>query len=159
MKVIEVMPNPYIAVDKDGVPQGVVGAGMPGSFVGAQLDLALTTKTGKNRFFFPLGKTGGKAKVHLTGDMAQAILAGELIACTKEDAAAVGILEKDFLDPDKALAAEKKKAEAYYQSVKGKDAKVVDIPREPAASDEAPAAPSAAKQLTPTVKLTKNTES
>lgn len=154
MKVIEVFPNPYIALDKDGIPQGVVPAGMPGVFVGAQLDIEAARKTGKNRFFFPMGKNGGKAKVHLNGDMITAILAGELIVVNKDDAALCGI-RTEFLEPEKALAAEKQKALEYWQSVKGKDAKVGEIPREATKADEgAPAAATPGDlQLTPTVKL------
>jgi hypothetical protein len=160
MRTIEVVPNPYIALDKDGVPQGVVGAGMPGAFVGAQLDLELANKTGKNRFYFPANRDGSLTrKVHLTGSIAASVLAGELLAANKADALACGITDKEYLEPAKALDAEKAKAIAYYQSVHGKDAKVQDIPREPAMvdSDAAPA-PHAVKQLTPTVKMTKSTE-
>ncbi len=161
MTIIEVIPNPYIALDKDGVPQGVVGAGMPGLFIGAQLDLVATQDSGKNRFYFPLDRDGGaKKKVHLNADIVTAILAGELIVCGKDAARACGLTDKEYLEPDKALEAEKAKALAYWRSLCGPDAKVGEIPREETKrrDGETPSVPTASKQLTPTVKLTKNTE-
>ena len=161
MTIIEVIPNPYIALDKDGVPQGVVGAGMPGVFIGAQLDLAATQKMGKNRFYFPLDRDGGaKKKVHLSGDVVTAILAGELIVCGKDAARACGLTDKEYLDPERALEAEKTKALSYWRSLRGPDAKVGEVPREQTTlkADEMPSVATASKQLTPTVKMTKNTE-
>lgn len=158
MKVIEVIPNPYIALDKDGIPQGVVGAGMPGVFIGAQQDLIASQKTGKMRFYFPPNRDGSfTRKVLMTGTIAQAIHAGELIVTNKEDALACGIGPNDFLGPKEALAAEKTKALAYYQSVKGKDAKVGEIPREAMVLKEGDELPvqTASKQITPTVKMAK----
>ena len=158
MRIIEVIPNPYIALDKDGIPQGVVGAGMPGVFIGAQLDLVLSQKTGKNRFYFPPNRDGSFVrKVHLTGDIATAVLEGSLIAANAKDALACGILEKDFLEPEKALAVEKEKALAYYQSMHGKGAKIQDIPREMTKLQEGDDLPvqTASTKLTPTVKMTK----
>lgn len=161
MKIIEVIANPYIALDKDGVPQGVVSAGMPNAYIGAQLDLVGTQKTGKTRFFYPLGRDGkGVAKVAMTSDVATAIHAGELIVVRKADALACGLTDKEFLEPGEALAAEKDKALAYYRSARGPEASVAEIPREPTTLVDSEATPvqTASKQITPTVKLTKNTE-
>lgn len=156
MKVIEVTPNPYIALDKDGIPQGVVGAGMPGVYVGAVLDLVATRETGKSRFYFPPNKDGSFArKVHMTADIVTAIHAGELLVTNLPDALAVGLTSKEFLTADKAMDAEKAKALAYYRSVKGPEAAIKDIPR--AATPDKGDLPieQATKQLTPTVKMTK----
>lgn len=161
MKVIEVIPNPYIALDKDGIPQGVVGAGVPGIFVGAQIDLIASQQTGKTRVYFPPNKDGTfTRKVIATGAIVQAVLSGELIVTNKADALACGISEKDFLEPEKALAKEKDNALAYYQSVKGKGAKLGDIPRKMTELQEGDELPvqTASKQITPTVKLTKGSE-
>jgi len=162
-KIIEVIPNPYIALDKDGVPQGVVGAGMPGIFIGAQLDLVATRLTGKNRFYFPLDRDGKMAKkVHHSSDIVTAVQAGELIAANKESALACGLTDKEYLEPEKALAAEKAKALAYYQALKGgakpdPTAKVADIPREPTPEDPAEPLPveKVSKELSPNLKMTK----
>lgn len=159
MKVIEVIPNPYIALDKDGIPQGAVGAGVPGLFIGAQIDLLASQQTGKTRFYFPPNKDGSLTrKVIFSSAILQAVHAGELIVTNKPDALACGLSEKDFLEPEKALAKEKEKALAYYQSVKGKDAKLADVPREPTQIKEGDELPvqTASKQITPTVKLTKS---
>lgn len=161
MRIIEVAPNPYIALDQDGVPQGVVSAGMPNVYIGAQVDLVATQKTGKHRFFYPLGRDGkGIVKVHMTGDVVTAIHAGELIVVKQADASACGLTAKEFLEVDKALEAERAKALAYYQSARGIDAKVADIPREEtrAGAEEVLPVQTSSKQITPTVKLTKNTE-
>lgn len=167
MQVIEVIPNPYIALDKDGVPQGVVSAGMAGVYVGAALDLVATRRTGKQRFYYPLDKAGSlKKKVHATADIVASVRCGELIAADLAAAKVCGITKADFLDPDKALAAEKAKALAYWQALKGdesgpdKTATIGDIPREPSKEEAGEALPpvTATKQITPSVKLTKNTE-
>lgn len=158
MKVIEVIPNPYIALDKDGVPQGVVGAGMPGTFVGATIDLVQTRRTGKNRYFYPLSKEGKKSRrVQLTAEMATAIQAGELILVSREDAAHCGLSDKEFLEPEAALEAERLKALAYYQSARGKSAKIQDVPRADTKVEEGETPPleTATVQLTPTVKMKK----
>lgn len=146
-RTIEVIPNPFIALDQDGIPQGVVGR-VP---VGAQIDLLASQKTGKNRYYFPLGKTDGVHVVPYNGDNVTSVLAGELLVTNIEDALLCGISEDSFLDAEEALAAERKKAEAYYRSVKGDDAKVADIPREPMKLEEDETAPivTSAKQLSP----------
>lgn len=158
MRIIEVIPNPFAGLDKDGVPQAVVGAGMPGLFIGAHLDAVATQATGKNRFYFPPNRDGSLTrKVHLTGDMMTAIHAGDLLVANKADAAAVGLVE--FLEPAKALEAERVKALARWQAQRGPDAKLGDIPREPTKApdgEDAPAASPAVKQLTPTLKMSKN---
>jgi hypothetical protein len=166
-KIIEVIPNPYIALDKDGIPQGVSGAGMPGLFIGAQVDLVAVRQTGKQRFFYPLDRTGSpKKRVHMTADVVTAIHAGELIVCEAADAKACGFTAKAFLPPEEALAAEKAKALAYWQALKGdehgpnKSATIGEIPREATVlpQDEiAPPNPTTI-QLTPSVKLKKNVE-
>lgn len=169
-KIIEVIPNPYIALDKDGVPQGVVGAGMPGVFIGAMQDLVASQDTGKQRFYYPLDdKKSARRKVLLTAEIVVSILAGELIVCEAVDAKACGFVlgpKSTFLPAEEALANEKIKALAYWQDLKGdengpdKTATIADIPREPTTRESTTTAPTTTKQaqLTPTVKLTKNTE-
>lgn len=165
MKVIEVIPNPYIALDKDGVPQGAVSAGMPGVYVGAQVDIVATRKTGKMRFFFPGGSenveraktqkiVGGMlaVKVAFTADMVASVRAGELLAVTKESAALCGISEKEYLEPEAVLASEAEKALAYLKSAKGDAAKLGEIPHK-ATPEDASLASSTSVQLTPTTKL------
>ena len=168
MKTIEVVPNPYIGLDKDGIPQAVVGAGMPGTFIGAQADLVASQQTGKNRFYYPLDRDGKMTKkVVFSGEIVASVQAGELLAANPKDALACGITAKEYLEPEKALAAEKAKANARWQAlhatVDGKPdttKQVGDIPREATRREENETGPaaSAPKQLTPTVKLTKNTE-
>jgi hypothetical protein len=136
MKIIEVIPNPYIALDKDGVPQGVVGAGMPGVFIGAQIDLVASRLTGKNRYYFPLGKTGGRHKVKLSVDVVTAVREGSLIAADEKAAALCGIFGEEFLPPEEAMEEEREKALAYYRAALGEDAEVQDIPREPTPAPE-----------------------
>lgn len=158
MKIIEVIPNPYIAVDKDGVPQGVVSGGAPGVYVGAAVDLVASQKGGKSRFYFPPNKDGTfTRKVMLTGDMLASIQAGELLVTTEEDALLCGIGKKDFLPAEKALEAEKAKALAYYQSVRGKGAKVAEIPRSATTLQEGEELPiqTATKKVTENLKLAK----
>lgn len=159
MRTIEVIPNPFIALDKDGVPQGVVSAGMPGVFIGARIDLVASRKTGKTRFYFPKGKDGAviARKVVLSAEIVTAVQAGELLVAKVEDALLCGLTEKEFLAPEKILEAEEKKALAYWQSLRGKDAKLGAIPHEAeeeAPGEEAPAR-KASEQITPTVKMTK----
>lgn len=167
MRTIEVIANPYIALDKDGIPQGVVGAGMPGIFIGAQVDLVASKKSGKIRFYFPetvhrnekgerLAPTLAR-KVVFTTEIVTAVQAGELLVTNVADAKTCGLTEKEFLPADKALEKEAAKALAYYQSVKGKDAKLGDIPRKAMEEPEAPTA-NAEKpfvQLTDNVRLAK----
>jgi len=143
MKIIEVIPNPYIALDKDGVPQAAVSAGVPGVYIGAQLDGVASRKSGKMRFYYPANKVGGmERKVKLTADVLTAVLAGELIVANLGDALLCGISKESYLPPEKALAAEKEKALAYYRSVAGPNAALGEIPRKPTAedADEPPAA-------------------
>lgn len=160
MKTITVIPNPYIALDKDGVPQGVVGAGMPGVFVGAQIDIVASRASGKNRYFYPPNRDGSLTrKVVFSAEVAHAVAAGELLAATAADAALCGITEKEYLEPKRALEAEAEKALAYYRSVKGKDAKLADVPREatPEPAEGLPAE-TASVQLTPNLKMKKEKE-
>lgn len=156
LKTIEVVPNPYIAIDADGVPQGVVGAGAPGAFIGAQLDLVETRRTGKNRFYFPKAKDGSlKRTVPFTADIAHAIRVGDLLAADKKTALICGISEKEFKDPEKQLEAERQKAQAYLESLYGKGAaEVKPIPREATQVKEGETLPTetASKQLTASVK-------
>lgn len=167
-QIIEVIPNPYIALDKDGVPQGVVPAGAPGLYIGAAVDLVACQKTGKQRFYYPLDRDGKATKrVHVTSDIVTSVQCGELIVVDAAGAKACGITTKEFLPADKALEAEKAKALAYWQALHGDEkgpntsAKIGDIPREPTklATGENLPPQTTSKQLTPTVKLTKNTES
>lgn len=135
---------------------------MPGIFIGAHLDLVASRATGKQRFYYPVDKDGKLTKrVVFSSDIVASIQAGELLACNKADALLCGITDKEFLEPEKALEVEKEKALDYYRALLGTDAKVADIPREPTPEPEDGKAPpqTAAKQITPTVKLTKNTES
>lgn len=163
-KIIEVIPNPYIALDKDGVPQGAVGAGMPGIFIGAAVDPHASKMTGKQRFYYPLDRDGKPEKrVHFSADIVTSVQAGELIAANKATARACGISDKEYLEPAAALEAEKKKALAYWQSVNlidGKpdpNAKVGEIPRKPSEPEDGETVPveTAALQITPTLKKMK----
>ncbi len=168
MKIVEVIPNPYIALDKDGIPQGVVGAGMPGLFIGAMQDLVASQTTGKQRFYYPLDKSGSlRKKVHLTPDVVTAINAGELIVCEEKDAKACGFVlgpKTKFLPPEQALAVEKQKALDYWQALHGdehgpdKSVTIGEIPRTPTPNPDDTVTPVATSkvQLTPTVTLTKN---
>jgi len=114
MRTISVIPNPYIALDKDGVPQGTVGAGMPGVFIGASIDLVASRKTGKTRFYYPKNGDGSLTrKVILSSDIVTAVLAGELLAATIEDARVCGVSDEEYLAPEKVLASEREKALAY----------------------------------------------
>ncbi len=157
MRTIDVYPNPFIALDADGVPQGTVCVpGSPTSHIGALLDLVATQKSGKERFYFPLGKKEGKYTVPLSGEIAHAVRAGELLAADEKSAAACGITAKEFLPYDKVLAAEKEKALSYLRAVKGPDATLGDIPREatppePAGDEGDDGVPNALRQLTPTL--------
>lgn len=158
MKIIQVLANPYHACDADGVPQCVVGAGVPGAFIGAQFDSVACAKTGKNRFFFPANKDGSLAKrVIFSADIARDVQEGALLAADLESAAACNISKESFLPPDKALEAEAKKAQAALEAMKGKGAKLQPIPREatPLADGESLPPEKATKQITPTVKMAK----
>jgi len=160
MKTIEVIPNPYIALDKDGVPQGTVGAGMPGVFIGANVDLVASRKTGKTRFYYPKNKDGSLSRKVLFGaEILTAVLAGELLVVKKEDAFLCGITEKEYLPAEKALEAEREKALAYWCSLKAdKNAAIGEIPREveeEKEGEEAPA-PKASVEVTPGLKMTKS---
>lgn len=159
-KTIEVVPNPYIALDKDGVPQGTVGAGMPGVFVGAAIDLHASRETGKNRFYYPPNKDGSFAKTVLfSAEIVASVLAGELIVTNLADALACGLTTKSFLEPEKALAAEKDKALAYWRSVAGKDAVLGEIPRAPSKDPNGPPPPEQNEvEVTPGVTLKKTHE-
>lgn len=160
MKTIEVYANPYCALDKDGIPQGVMPMpGAPTSYIGAQLDLALTLKTGKQRFYFPIGRNGGKFKAPLTAEISTAVRDGALIAADKQSAHYCGV-RASYLEPEKALEAEKAKALADRRAQLGPDATVGEVPREPTKFDDEKSAPApaTAAQVSPTVKLTKNKE-
>lgn len=177
MKTIEVIPNPYLGglgLDKDGVPQGVFPHpdGFPGHFVGAGVDAIATRKTGKNRYYYPLGSKRdekgkrigdgtGTVKVPFTAEVAQAVREGTLFAATIEGylLCALGRPE-GFLPAEKLLAKAKEEAEAYWLSLHLEKKPVADIPRTMTEDDPADPAPpeTVSRQITPTVKLTKNTE-
>lgn len=161
MTVIEVMANPYIALAADGVPQGTVATpGYPNSHIGARLDPVATRKTGKERFYFPLGRDGkALVKVGFTSEIAQAIRSGELIAVDEKTARICGVSK--FLPPDQALKREEEKAAAYLTSLQREDVTLQPIPREATPEetddDKAVADPTKVK-LTPTVTLQKRDE-
>jgi hypothetical protein len=158
MRTISVIPNPYIALDKDGVPQGTVGAGMPGVFIGASIDLVASRKTGKTRFYYPKNGDGSLTrKVILSSDIVTAVLAGELLAATIEDARVCGVSDEEYLAPEKVLASEREKALAYWRSLKGASAEIGEIPREETPEKEGEETPAlkAAEEVTPGVKMTK----
>lgn len=166
MKKLAVIANPYIAVDKDGVPQGVVSIpGLVGRFIGAHIDLKASQKAGRTRLYFPAPNpeprknekgAAGLLEVEVTLDatILNAVLDGSLIATTTEGAHLCGIRD-GYLEPEKALEAEKKKALAYYRSIAGEDAELKPIPQT-ATEDDAPVAATTKVQLTET--LTMNTE-
>lgn len=181
MKTIEVIPNPYAAIDADGVPQGVVGLpGARGAWIGAVLDAVASRESGKSRFYFPGANARRNEKsiagmrvvtldvddANVRATIANAILEGSLLAVTKEEAAKVGILN-DFLDAAKALERECERATADFRAMKNdKTAKLADVPHEAtpesiADAEEAPKAPAAggtAVKVTANVKLTHSTE-
>lgn len=150
MKVIEVFANPYIAVDKDGIPQGVVGTpGARGSYVGAHLDLVLSAKTGKTRFYFP----PGAVRVPLDPAICNAVLEGSLIAADKTSAHLCGVRD-DFHEPEQALADEQAKALEYFRALNGADAVLKDVPTEATPLPADPAATSQpAVRISPTLTL------
>lgn len=167
-KIIDVYPNPYIALDKDGVPQGTVThPGMPNTHVGAMLDLYASQAEGKERFYFPLGRDrenrekpgDGRVRVHFSPEIAMSVRSGELIAADAKTASLCGV--KEFKDPLAALEREKDKALKYYRRLHGEAAQIKDIPREatpkPADPNEVKVAPTAPRpglvQLTDTVSL------
>jgi hypothetical protein len=157
MTVIEVWANPYIALDKDGVPQGTVATpGYPNSHVGATLDQVASQRTGKERFYFALGRDGSPTvRVGFTAEIAAAVRAGELIAVDEKVAQMCGIRKKSFLSPEAALDRERERALAYRQSLLGKDAELKPIPREatPAAEGEDEEPRGDRVKLTPTLTL------
>lgn len=154
MKTIQVIANPYSAIDADGVPQGVVG--LPGArlaWVGATLDPVATKTSGKTRFYFP-GATKNPKRAHeekeisglrvvtldventtVRAAVANAVLEGSLIAVDKAEAAQLGIV-KEFLDAAKALDAEKEKALDAFRALRGKDAELEPIPHEATKAEE-----------------------
>lgn len=147
MKTIDVIPNPYSAIDADGVPQGVVGLpGAIGAWIGAALDPVASRKTGKNRFYFPgpntkrdeKGVAGLRvvtlkvANSAVLATVANAVREGSLIVVGKDDARKLGFSDKEFLEPEKALEREKQRA----QELAGKDAKLADVPHEATPEDE-----------------------
>lgn len=157
LRTIEVIPNPFIALDHEGVPQGVVSAGVPGVYVGAHLDLVASRKTGKSRFYYPTNKDGSIVrKVLFTAEIVACVQAGELLAANKPDALICGISDKEYLPPEEALAKEIEKAQAYWTSARGPDAKIGEIPR--TATEENPEAPlppaKASVEVTPNVTMT-----
>ncbi len=161
MRTIDVFANPYCAVDKDGCPQGTVGyPGMPNSKIGAQADLVASNESGRARFYFPLGKTGGKCRVPYHPDIVTSVQCGELIVASKEDAAICGITT-DFLEPEKALAAEKTKALRLRQAERGSDATLAEIPRQPKDADPAiaPKGDGTSARVSANLTLTKSKES
>lgn len=153
MKKIAVIANPYIAVDKDGVPQGAVSIpGLVGRFIGANIDLTASQKAGRTRLYFPAPNPDPKKKqkgaaglleieVTLDATTIRAVLDGSLLATTKEGAALCGIGEKEYLEPEKALEAEKAKALAYYRSVAGESAELQPIPQTATAAESPVGAP------------------
>lgn len=173
MKKIAVIANPYIAVDKDGVPQGVVSIpGIIGRFIGANIDLKASEKAGRTRVYFPApnekkGEKGaaGLLALEFTLDatVLNAVRSGSLIATTKEGAGLCGISDKEYLEPEAALAAERKKALEYYRAIAGKSAELQPIPQvatpaETTADDAAPATATDRTKVRLTETLTLNTE-
>lgn len=184
---IEVIPNPYAALDADGVPQGVVGMpGVRGMWIGAALDVAGSEKAGKSRFYFP--KPNEKPATDRPADkacagfrivtldvshaavrsaIANAILEGSLIAVTKEGAASVGLVQ-EFVEPETALENEKAKALAQlHAETLDESLELGEVPREATlfpheeAEEEAAAAqkkPARGVRLTSTVTLQPSSE-
>lgn len=161
MKKIAVIANPYIALDKDGVPQGVVALpGAPGRFIGAHIDLAASQKAGRTRLYFPgpnekRGEKGAAGlqvvELELDATLLRAVLEGSLLATTKEGAHLCGIRGEEYLPPEKALEAEREKALAYARALRGDAAKVEPIPQSP--TDEAAPEATTDVKLTPTLTL------
>ena len=149
MKLIEVYANPYIALDADGVPQGVVD--MPGSRghqIGAFLDLALSEKTGKTRYYFPKRSV----KVPMSTAISNAVREGALIAADEESARLCGVRD-EYKTFGQALADERAKAVEYWRSLGGKDATVGDVPTEACKDDPTAETNPGLVRLTPTVAL------
>lgn len=178
MKTIKVIPNPYCAVDADGVPQGVVGLpGVRGAWIGAAIDVVASRETGKSRFYFPAGNakrseetiakmrvvTLNVADANVRATIANAILDGSLIVVSKDEAAKVGIV-KEFLAPADALEVERKRALEAFRAIKGPKAELAEIPHEAkpepvsADEDEAAATPTEGERLTKNVTLHTSTE-
>lgn len=145
-RTIDVLANPYSGVNHEGLPQGVVQ--MPntrGNFIGAHFDQIASEQTGKNRFYYAQpnaakdekGACGlRKVTVPFTAEIARAVLEGGLIVATKEDARMCGLAEKDFVEPEKQLAAELARATAE-RDAEGRDhGPLAAIPLEPTKSDE-----------------------
>jgi hypothetical protein len=87
-------------------------------------------------------------------DAARAILDGSLIAADAKTAKLVGLSEKETLEVEKALEAEKAKALEELQARYGKSATLDKVPVEAEGDDEQkePAAP-AAKKLTANLRI------
>lgn len=170
MKIAKVVANPYAALaidasDEDaivGIPQGVVG--MPAArnvWLGARLDGVKSARTGKNHFYFPLDRHGKRRVIEIDVSdanvrthIARAILDGSLIAADPKTAKLVGLSEKETLEVEKALEAEKAKALEELQARYGKSATLDKVPVEAEGDDEQkePAAP-AAKKLTANLRI------
>lgn len=162
MKTIEVIPNPYAAIDAEGVPQGVVGLpGAPGAWIGAALDPVATRETGKNRFYFPGPNTKREEKgvagmrvvtlkvanSAVLGTVANAIREGSLIVTSLEHAKKLGFSDKEFLEPEQALEREKKRAAGLLPE----GVELADVPHE-----ATPDPDGEEKSQTPEVRVAKN---
>jgi len=172
MKTIQVIPNPYSAIDADGVPQGVVGfPGLRGVWIGAALDTVASKKSGKTRFYFPAGNDRRKettiagmrvvtlnvSDANVRSTVAKAVLEGSLIVVTKADAAKLGIVSA-YLEADKALDAEKARAQRKFRARHGDSVELGAIPHEPTPDEETddevtptPAVPATGERVTSTV--------
>jgi hypothetical protein len=164
---IRVLPNPYAAIDADGVPQGVVGMPLTrGVWVGARLDLEASEKTGKSRFVF----VDREVELPLIAETARAVLAGSLIAADEASAKACGV--KEFIAPPEALAREKQRAEEQFRASYGDAAELKPVPyfkAAPAPAAEVPPEPETKPEgrkvpspglvsLSPTIQLDKREE-
>ncbi len=124
---VSVIPNPFHALDANGVPQSVVGTAGTRRYVGARIDEELSEATGKTRFFYPEFPER-KYELVLDALVANAIREGALLVTDVESARKVGISEEDFLEVEAVLESEREKALASFVALVGEGATIEDVP-------------------------------
>lgn len=114
-RFLQVVPNPFCALDVHGRAQGVVELeGIAGQYVGAVEDPELSRAEGKHVFrFLP-----GTARVPLSAYYLRRLRDGELLPVDEPTARVAGL---PFVDPETALRNARDRAIAQFTATNGSE--------------------------------------
>jgi len=117
VRMIKVVPNPYSALDADGRAQGVVSIeGHPDRYVGANLDVEESKKTGKLIFKIASDPVDVPASPYYL----RRLQTRELLPGDAETAKYAGYEDKTFEGAETVLAREKDRTSSTFEDANGR---------------------------------------